>query len=193
MKNEIYYVTGNAGKFEEVQKFFAMHETNIIVKQFDVDIEEIQTLDQKKIAVDKAHKAWNLLKKPLLLDDGGLFFERYNQFPGTMSKFIFHALGFEGIFKLVNEGDKAAFILQMVYIDGNILETFEGRCDGTIVKHVDVATHPQLPLTAIFKPDGSDKTYAELRHTPEFVNFAFRQRALKKFLEWYGEKYSVSV
>jgi len=182
---EIYYATGNAGKFEEVQSFLKAHQADITVKQFDVDIEEIQTLDQKAIAIDKAKKAWALLKKPLLVDDGGIFFEGYNQFPGTMSKFIFQALGFDGIFKLVKEHDKAAFILHMVYIDGDVVETFEGRCDGTIIKPKDFSSHPQLPLTAIFKPDGSDKTYAELRYTPEFTNYAFRQRALKKFLDWY--------
>ncbi len=188
MKNEIYYATGNAGKFEEVKAFFEQYEPTILVKQFPVDIEEIQSLDQKKIAIDKAKKAWALLQKPLLIDDSGIYFEGYNQFPGTFSKYIFQALGFDGIFKLVNENAKAAFILQMVYIDGERLETFEGHCAGTIVKPVEVATHPQLPLTAIFKPEGTDKTYAELRYTKEFVRFAFRQHALKNFLAWYKEK-----
>lgn len=185
MQNEIYYATGNAGKFEEVKSFIEQYEAHIVIKQFDVDIEEIQSLDQKAIAIDKARKAFALLNKPVLVDDGGIFFDAYPLFPGTMSKFIFQAIGFEGLFKLAEENNKAAFILNLVYTDGNVVESFEGRCDGIIVKPVDVDTHPQLPFTAIFKPNGSDKTFAELRGSPEFVKYSFRQRALKQFLEWY--------
>lgn len=185
MQNEIYYATGNAGKFEEVKIYIQQYAPHISVKQFDVDIEEIQSLDQKAIAIDKAKKAFALLNKPVLVDDGGIFFDAYPLFPGTMSKFIFQAIGFEGLFKLTEENNKAAFILNLVYTDGNIIETFEGRCDGTIVKPAHVDTHPQLPFTAIFKPHGCDKTFAELRGTPEFVNYSFRQRALKQFLAWY--------
>ena len=185
MQNEIYYATGNAGKFEEVKNYIEQYAQDIFIEQFDIDIEEIQSLDQKAIAIDKAKKAFALLNKPVLVDDGGIFFDAYPLFPGTMSKFIFQAIGFEGLFKLAQENNKAAFILNLVYTDGNIMQIFEGRCDGIIVKPTNLDTHPQLPFTAIFKPHGSDKTFAELRGTSEYVNYSFRQRALKQFIEWY--------
>lgn len=59
---ELYFVTGNPVKFQEVSTFFAKYAPQISVKQFDVDLPEIQTLDQTAIAVDKARQAWNLLK-----------------------------------------------------------------------------------------------------------------------------------
>jgi len=186
MQKELYYATGNAGKMDEVKVFFAQAVPDIVVKQFAVDIEEIQTLDQKAIAIDKVQKAWQQLKKPVLVDDSGIFFEDYPQFPGTLSKFVYKTLGFEGIFKLVNENARAAFILQLAYTDGEIIKTFEGRCDGVLVHPVNVATYPQMPFKTIFKPDGSDLTYAELYKNPaEFAKFAFRKRALEKFLDWY--------
>lgn len=189
MEHEIYYATGNDGKFAEIKSFIDRFEPDINIKQFAVDIEEIQSLDQKLIAIDKVKKVWQMLKKPVLVDDGGIFFDAYNQFPGALSKYIFQGIGFEGLFKLVEENNKAAFILQMVYTDGEVIEAFEGRCDGIIVRPTDYETHPQLPFTAIFKPNGSDKTYAELRDTPEFTQFAFRQRALQKFLKWYKARW----
>lgn len=186
--SEIYYVTSNAGKFEEVKYYLERYAANIQIKQFDADIEEIQSLDQVAVTIDKVKKAFALLKKPVLVDDGGIFFDAYHQFPGTLSKFVFQGIGFEGIFKLVADNNKAAFILNLAYYDGKNMEVFEGRCDGIIVQPKDFSAHPQLPFTAIFKPHGSDKTFAELRYTAEFEQYSFRQRALKKFLEWFQDK-----
>jgi non-canonical purine NTP pyrophosphatase (RdgB/HAM1 family) len=183
----IYYVTSNNGKFAEIKECLASSKTNIRVEQAAIDIPEIQSLDQKKVSLDKAQKAYELIQKPLLLDDGGIFLEGYNQFPGTLSKFVFQGIGFEGMFKLAENNARASFILQLVYTDGVETHLFEGRCDGKIVQPNDFSAHPQLPFTAIFKPDGSDKTLAELRDTPEFAQYSFRQQALRKFLAWYHE------
>lgn len=185
MKKEIYYVTGNTGKFEEVSDFFKKSSSKIRIKQYAVDIDEIQSLDQKLVVCDKIKKAFATVNKPLLLDDGGIFFEAYNQFPGTLSKFVFQGLGFKGLFKLVEDDNRASFILQLAYTDGTQTQLFEGVCKGTIVKPTDLTSHPELPFTAIFKPNGSDKTLAELRYTPDFFHYSFRQQALRKFIDWY--------
>ncbi len=185
MNNKIYYVTNNAGKFEEVRDFFDKFTRSFQVEQVAIDIDEIQSLDQKIVVLDKVKKAFSMVKQPLLLDDGGLFFAAYNQFPGTLSKFVFQGLGFKGLFKLVEEDNRASFILQLAYTDGVQTQLFEGVCHGTIVMPEDLSSHPKLPFTAIFKPDGSTKTLAQLRYTDDFFHFSFRQQALKKFIDWY--------
>ena len=86
-------MTNNAGKFEEVTDFFNRVPATFRVEQYAIDIDEIQSLDQKIVVLDKVRKAFNAVKQPLLLDDGGLFFAAYNQFPGTLSKFVFQGLG----------------------------------------------------------------------------------------------------
>lgn len=185
MNNKIYYVTNNAGKFEEVQDFFTHATTTFDMQQYAIDIDEIQSLDQKIVVLDKVKKAFNVVQQPLLLDDGGLFFAAYNQFPGTLSKFVFQGLGFKGLFKLVEDDNRASFILQLAYTDGLQTQLFEGVCQGTIVMPEDLSCHPKLPFTAIFKPEGSNKTLAQLRYTADFFRYSFRQQALKKFIDWY--------
>lgn len=185
MNNKFYYVTNNAGKFEEVSHFFDKKAPSFYVEQFAIDIDEIQSLDQKVVVLDKVKKAYKVVQQPLLLDDGGLFLTAYNQFPGTLSKFVFQGLGFKGLFKLIEEDNRAAFILQLAYTDGLQTQLFEGMCRGTIVIPEDLSSHPKLPFTAIFKPENSDKTLAQLRYTPDFYHFSFRQQALKKFVDWY--------
>jgi len=186
MKHEIYYATGNSGKFEEASRCIKKHAPFIELKQLDIDIEEIQTLDQKAIALDKARKAYKIIGKPVLVDDGGIYFEKYHEFPGTLSKFIYKALGFEGIFRLVSEGDRGYFKLTLAYNDGKREKTFECKKEGEIVTlKKDTPFYHNLPFMSIFKPDGSDKTYAELHDSEEKEPYAFRQQAIKKFIEWY--------
>ena len=186
INKDIWYATTNKSKFEEVKRFIKKHEPSIQLKQLDKDIPEIQTLDQKAIALDKAKLAWEIIKEPILVDDSAMYFEPYNHFPGTMSKFVHQGIGLEGLLKLAPQGTKAYFLLHLVYIENSQEpQVFEGRCDGIIVEPHQAPFHPKLPYDAIFKPNGCDKTYAELRGTDEEHLFAYRLRAFKKFIEWF--------
>ena len=188
-KREIYYVTGNPGKFDEVKRYIELHEPTIEIKQFNADIPEPQTLDQVFIAKHKARAAWQLLKKPLIVDDSGIFFDAYKNFPGTLTKFVYHGIGFEGIFALTDKNNIATMRLTLIYCDGpDSMEVFSGVCPGSIIKPTDFTTHPTLPWDAIFLPDGSSKTYAQLRGTPGEDEYFYRIRALKAFLNWIKAK-----
>jgi XTP/dITP diphosphohydrolase len=185
MKKTIYYATGNHGKFEQVKNYLEAHNPNILLKQFKAEIQEIQTLDQKEIALDKAQKAWSLLKKPLIIDDSAIYFDKYNKFPGTLTRYVFDGLGFDGILKLINQGDRATFLLYLVYIDGpKSFKIFEGKCEGKLIKPKKFSGHEKLPYSCLFVPTGSTKTYAQLFGTKEGNKYLYRIKALKKFVAW---------
>lgn len=189
MKKIIYYATDNQGKFEQVKNYIGKHNPHITIKQFKAEISEIQTLDQKKIALDKAQKAWALLKKPLIIDDSAIYFEKYNKFPGTLTRYIFEGIGFNGILSLIDVGDKATFLLYLVYIDGpKSFKIFKGKCSGTLTKPKKFSGHEKLPYSCLFIPDGSKKTYAQLHGTKEGNKYLYRLKALKKFLKWVEKK-----
>ncbi len=184
----IYYATGNTGKFEEVQDFINRNNHDITIKQADIDLIEMQTLDQKSIAIHKAQQAFEKLQKPVLIDDSGVYFEKYHRFPGTLTKFVYHGIGFEGILKLVEDDHRATFLLYLIYIDGpDSYKIFEGKCEGTIVPPKEFLAHSELPYDDIFLPHGSTKTYAQMRGTQEIEQYAYRLLALKKFLNWYNQ------
>jgi len=188
MKQKIYYATTNCGKFEEVHEFLNKNAPDLELEMLALDIQEIQSDDQLEIAIDKAQKAWHTVQKPMLLDDAAIYFNQYNKFPGTLSKYVSHGLGLQGLMRLFDEGDKAYFLLQMVYITGpGEYHAFEGRCDGHLVKPEVSDAHPQLPYDAYFVPAGQNITYAKLRGTPEASKYLYRLKALKKFLEWYKQ------
>ncbi len=190
MEKELYYVTSNAGKFAEVARYFKKMLPLVELKQFTTDIEEIQTLDQQAIAVDKAKKAFKVLQKPLLIDDAAMYFERYNKFPGTLSRYVYTGLGFDGIKKLFEEYDPAYFLLYMIYVDQFSKEhIFEGVCFGSLTKPEKFDGNPNLPYDVFFIPDGAEITYKVMtKDFDRYANFFYRIRALQKFIEWYQKQ-----
>jgi len=186
-KKEIYYVTSNTGKFDEVARMLAQHAPEILLTSCDIDIPEIQSMDQLEVARDKAKKAWDVLQKPLIIDDAGIYFEKYNKFPGVLSKFVSYGLGFEGIKKLIEPGDKAYFLLYMIYVDGpESYHVFEGRCDGILHTPEIFDAQQNLPYDTYFTPLGADKSCAQMRHELEkYQDYFYRVRAVRKFLDWY--------
>jgi len=187
MKQELYYATGNAGKFTEVAKYIQLHAPHIELKQFAVDLPEVQTTDQLAIAVAKAQQAFKMIQKPLLIDDSAIYFNKFNKFPGTLSKFVYSGLEFEGVKRLFDVGDPAHFLLYILYVDARGQEhVFEGRCDGHLIKPLVFDADPSLPYDSFFVPDGASISYAKMRH--EFTLYAhyfYRIRGLEQFLSWY--------
>ncbi|MFC1854595.1 non-canonical purine NTP pyrophosphatase [Candidatus Dependentiae bacterium] len=186
---KIYYATQNNAKFSEVADYIKKNEPDIELVQFSEELSEIQTKDQKNIAMHKSRRAWERLHKPLLIDDSGIYFEKYGNFPGTLTRHVFEGIGFEGLLKLVKPHDRSIFLLHMVFVnDMGHPYVFEGKCEGQIVHPESFDHKPGFPYDAIFMPNGSDQTYAELRKDPSVaVQYSYRINALKKFLSWYRE------
>lgn len=184
--SELYYVTGNVGKYEEVRDFINRNVDGLNVHHIDIDLIEFQTTDMLSIALNKARQAWKAVGKPVLVDDSGVYFDKYLKFPGTLTKFLYHGVGMEGICKLIQPGDKAHFILHMVYMDGpESYQVFEGLCRGYVIIPSVFRARPELPYDDIFVPEGLSKTYGNIRDTPEFDEYSYRLRAIKKFIAWY--------
>ena len=62
---------------------------------------------------------------------------------------------------------------------------FEGKCEGTLVQPKEFSGNPSLPYDCVFVPNGTNKTYAQIRNTKESEKYLYRIQALKKFLNWY--------
>lgn len=185
--NTIYFSTGNPGKFEDVRGFIEHHAPHVELRQFSADIPEIQSYDQRSVALAKARSAWDILQKPVLIDDAGIYFERYDRFPGVLTKYVFKGLGSEGIKRLFNEGDRAHFLLYLVLCYGpDSFEVFEGRRQGTLISQDIFLPVPSLPYDQFFVPTGFAMTYAEMREKDRELFYAedVRIPAVRCFAHW---------
>lgn len=186
MKKNIIFVTGNADKFKEVQDYLKELDPEIVLEQIDLELPEYQGLDIRKIAGAKAKVAWDLVQKPMLIDDGGIYLERFNNFPGPLIKWVWEGMGLEGFWELAKPDPRAYFLSCLVYCYGpDSCEFFEGVCHGTIIKPPETATRKKMPFTDMLIPNGSTKTLNELRGTPEERVYHHRRKACALFVEWF--------
>ena len=187
MPHEIYYVTSNQGKFEEARRFFELHAPAISLKQLKVELDELQDLDEQIVLRHKALQAWNLVQKPLLVDDSGFYLQAYPRFPGTLAKPVMKSLGFEGLKTLTEKNNNVTNFVTLGFVtSASSVVTFYGQTKGHVCCHPhDEANFAKFGFYSIFIPDDSDKTYYELRSVPASQCFFHRNRALEKFLAWY--------
>ena len=170
MNKEIFFVTGNSGKFETAKEYLKIHAPSINLKQYNINFIEEQTLDQLAIVKKKAFDAYLLLQKPVLVDDAGLYFDAYKNFPGTMTKFILQSLGYDGVFKLLKTNNKALYQVYMAYKENETTtHIFKGIQNG-ILKQSQATAPDGLPWDALFIPNGSSKTYTDLYNEKSHLN-----------------------
>lgn len=180
---ELNLITSNSSKYEEIKKVLSDH--RIKIKRLNIDIPEIKSLDPQAVVIDKVNKAYQILKKPVIVDDTGIFFQGYLNFPGTISRFIFITIGFKGIFKLIANNQQAVLKSYIGYLDKTLKkpEIFTGACHGRLIKKIKGARRTKMPYDNIFIPHGERKTFAELGVNGK-QKYDHRTKAVKKLAKY---------
>jgi XTP/dITP diphosphohydrolase len=182
---QLYFVTSNIHKFKETERWLKELAPELTLQHISIDLKEYQTLDVKEVAIGKAIQAWEQVGKPLLIDDGSLYFEKYPNFPGTFAKFVGVSIGIEGYWRLVHDNPRSYLLSCLVYKEGpDTHRIFEGIVRGQIIDPT-LVTHIQTTRAHMtyFNPDGTNKTLAELVGTQDEQLYNYRYLALKKFVE----------
>ena len=177
---DLFFVSSNSHKYHETKKI--LDSFGITIGFLKSDLVEIQSNSLKDIAMKKAQNAFSKHKKPIIIEDDGLFIDSLEGFPGPYSSYVFKTIGNKGILNLLKENRKAKFISIITYCDKNFLESFDGKLDGTISKSQKGDGWGYDP---IFIPKNSSKTFAE---NNDKNKLSHRYKSLKKFSNWYLHK-----
>ena len=177
---DLFFVSSNIHKYQEAKKILDSFGINLGF--FKSNLEEIQSNSIKDIALNKAKNAFSKCKKPLIVEDDGLFINSLRGFPGPYSSYVFKTIGNKGIFDLLKQNRTAKFISVIVYCDEKTLKSFNDKLDGTVSKNQKGKGWGDDP---IFIPKNSKTTFAELNNKNELSH---RYKALKKFSNWYLHK-----
>ena len=181
----IIVATGNEHKFWEIA--LTLKEFGIEAEQRRIDIKEGRYETLEEIAIDKARQAFEQIKQPLIVDDTGVFFKAYNNFPGPFPKYVFNSLGFSGIMQLLENKDRSAYFKSLIcFIDENGHKVFEGRLNGRITLNVHECERLSLPYERIFVPENNVKPLS-LLSLEEKIKFSHRAEAVRKFAEFYNQ------
>lgn len=156
---QVVFVTGNQHKADLLGKLLGFP-----IEHERADVHEIQALDIAEVGEHKARRAYELLKKPVLIDDFGMYVDALHGLPGAFTKFFVDAEdGLETLCRMIDPFDSRAATVSsvMVYFDGKEIHTFRGTVKGSI------SDHPRgnrgIGTDMIFIPEGyGGRTRAEL-------------------------------
>ncbi|MFH1353683.1 MAG: RdgB/HAM1 family non-canonical purine NTP pyrophosphatase [bacterium] len=180
---KITFITTNKHKFQEVKAILVDYP--IELEHLDMEYEENHDDSLEEIAMDAAEKLANKLNKPIILEDTGLFFAAYQNFPGALSKFIFNSLGYEGIFKLLAGKKRSAHFKTVTAFcqPGKKPQLFTGIMKGKITEKVFDQDKNFMPYDRIFIPQGEKKTISSMSLKKKNT-FSQRGQAFRKFGEY---------
>jgi XTP/dITP diphosphohydrolase len=150
---------------------------------------EIQSDSLEEIARASVLDAFGRCHLPIVVEDAGLFVEALNGFPGPYAAYVYKTIGNLGLMRLMESVKvrKARFVLVIAYFSAELDSPvcFKGVVDGDILGEERRADGRfGFGFDPVFKPAGSDKTFAEM-DVEEKNHYSHRAEAFRKFGEWY--------
>jgi non-canonical purine NTP pyrophosphatase (RdgB/HAM1 family) len=152
----LVFVTSRAEKALEAARL------GFEIERLDLDLPEPQALDPSDVVAAKARAAYAALARPVLVEDSGLAVRAWGGFPGALVTGLEKSAGVAGLARMLDAfPDRAATaVCAIAYCDGGEVVTARGETAGTI------AAAPRgaggFGWDAIFLPEGSDRTFAEM-------------------------------
>ncbi|HCR55718.1 TPA: non-canonical purine NTP pyrophosphatase [Candidatus Saccharibacteria bacterium] len=182
MSKQPVFITGNAHKAEHIANLLGLP-----IQHEALELDEIQAKSPEDVIRHKVMEAYEILQKPLFVDDYSLWLDELDGLPGPFIKFFVNAE--DGLEKLCRMADglksrRVTARAYFGYFDGEELKIIHGEVRG------DLATHPKgnaeyaFGSDPIFCVDGYggrsraeltrqeyDDVYAKVRAIDEVRNF----------------------
>lgn len=174
---KIFLVTGNPNKLAEWRRQLP---ADIEIESVDVDLAEIQSIDPEEIMADKARRAYEVVGKPVVVEDVTAGLEKLGGLPGPFIKFFIKSLGGDVLHTLADSDSEPAVVSCTIgYYDGKELMTVRADVKGTVVA-------PRggngFGFDGTFVPEGQSLTYAEMSDEQK-DGVSHRSVAIKKFID----------
>jgi len=193
---DILFATSNKNKVAEANQVSRKY--GITFSHIHVLYPEIRSDSVAEVAKSGAQHVYDEIKRPLVVEDSGLFIKALNDFPGAYSHFVFDKIGNKGILKLMEgvEDREARFVSAVAYYEKNERKNmfmdvdyskpviFEGVVEGKIT--LEERGSKGFGYDPIFRPKGYVKTFAEDPKTKSEASH--RRIAFEKLCEWLTSK-----
>lgn len=171
---KLTFITGQPAKAKYLREYF-----HISVDHLRLDLQEIQSLNLKEIAEDKARRVFDIVKAPVLVEDVSVVFYALKKLPGPLIKWFYETLGNDGLCKLLDgyEDRRATAEVEFALCDETGVYTFNGKIEGSIAP--TPRGQAEFGWDPIFIPAGHSRTWAEMS-PDEKHDTAMRKPALEK-------------
>lgn len=129
---QIIFSTGNRMKLGQATTSCALFGVEIIHKKLDID--EMQSHDPMKIAINKAREAYRQVDRPLIINDTFWAIPALSGFPGGYMKDVAQWFSSEDFIKLMQGKDDRSVLITdcIIYKDDKIEKTIKKEFWGEI-------------------------------------------------------------
>ena len=165
----INFATGNLNKLRELKQIL---EPEIKVNHIKISYPEFRSDDNQEVARMSAEMISKKLNLAVVVEDSGFFIDALNGFPGIVSAYVHKRIGLEGILKLMKgvKNRKCEYKSAVAYCEpGRSAVSFLGTEKG------EIAFKPRgkngFGHDPIFIPEGSKRTYGEMKNAEELKKF----------------------
>lgn len=179
---KVTFITGNQKKADFLSRHLGLE-----IPHEKINLDEIQSLELEAIVKHKAEEAYRKLAQPVLVEDISFSIDALGgKLPGPFIKWFIEEVGYEQLCRLADADPNRGATTSVCYgyFDGDVLKLFSGSQRGTIPKNPRGSDG--FGWNAIFIPDGSTKTNAEMTEA-ETERYSLRTTtvypAIKEFLE----------
>lgn len=174
------FATGNENKVKEARQYLK----EFTITQYETDLLEIRSDDLEEIAIESVKAVEGSVKRPVFVEDSGIFVSALNGFPGPISGYAYNKLGAKKILSLMNSiQDRSAYFETVIAFEtpeGEIL-TFKGRTNGRILE--EKVGSRGFDYDPLFMPEGDERTFAEMS-IAEKNEYSHRGKALNKLRDY---------
>lgn len=175
---DLTLITGNQGKAREFSQLLGFE-----IRTEKIPLPEIQSTDVEEVAKIKAETAYMQLKRPVFVDDTGLYIQAWGQLPGALVAWFLDNVGNEGILKMLKDWDQrnATVKTALGYCDNRGARVFVGELPGEIAH--SLRGENGFGYDPIFIPKGQHKTFAEMTEADKNV-VSMRAVAAKRLRDY---------
>lgn len=184
--HNIAFITGNQGKFNEIQAFFAQAGLDERLEKVALDLVEIQEVDPQKIIEAKLQEARKSLPDVpwLLVEDTSLSLDGMNGLPGPLIKWFLKTIGNDGLVRLTDAFGKKATATTILGLMAPDHKTFffTGQVQGVLVPPRSFGYG--FGWAPIFEPvdqKGDPRTFAQMIFEEKSA-YSMRGKAVQKLI-----------
>ncbi|MCS1352208.1 non-canonical purine NTP pyrophosphatase [Mechercharimyces sp. CAU 1602] len=185
---QITFVTQNEEKLKEASHALRPYGIEVCSHPLPLVEPDLETVEE--VAQEKLRQVQTAGLNRAIVDDAGIFFAAYNQFPGVLTKRVFQRIGYKGIVQLLhNQSREAYFLGSVAVVWDSETAIFTGRTNGEIVE-IDPHLLPEVsdfPFDPIFIPTGEKQTLAQLSIESK-LSHSYRRKALDQLATWLKER-----
>ncbi len=184
----ISFATGNVEKIAMAKTI--CEEVGISIEPIQIEIDEIQGEDPELIIRDKAIKAYEVAKRPVIVSDDSWSFNALNGFPGAYMKSINEWFEPEDFLNLMKDKTDRGVVYKqyLAYMDDSQIKIFKNEMPGVLIDQPRGVNKKSPNMTVIVLDADNGKTVAEVFEQGRDIiaeRYKNTKDAWHMFAEWY--------